>query len=110
MSLFPAALARLRGLSSRRIFTANFRFYSSATAAGPLPLRTKAIPDYGDPCQTLRLFTKSRIRDIFSRFAPRMDAMPYLAAAHVLPMRVNNYVLENLIDWYVKGKCTVDHQ
>ena len=49
------------------------------------------------------LFTKSRIADIFARYCPNLDPQPFHVAAQVYPMRVNNYVLENLIDWSVLG-------
>ncbi|ORY17795.1 hypothetical protein BCR34DRAFT_671094 [Clohesyomyces aquaticus] len=41
----------------------------------------------------------NRIQEIFLRFGVGLEPMPYVAAAQVFPMRVNNYVLENLIDW-----------
>jgi hypothetical protein len=49
-----------------------------------------------------RLYTKSHIDKLFERYAPHLDARLFVAAAHVFPMRVNNYVAENLIDWYVE--------
>jgi hypothetical protein len=45
------------------------------------------------------LFTKSSIPYLFSRYAPHINPAPYYAAASVFPMRVTNYVVENLIDW-----------
>src|SRR5579862_9459894 len=54
--------------------------------------------NHGLPYQ---LCTKSHIRQLFEHFAPRLDYLPFFAAAHVFPLRVNNYFLENLIDWLV---------
>ncbi|KAF2824028.1 hypothetical protein CC86DRAFT_298394 [Ophiobolus disseminans] len=50
---------------------------------------------------TLRLYTRSKIESIFKTFAPQLDSKQYIASAAIFPMRVNNYVLENLIDWAV---------
>jgi len=72
-----------RILSSRTIFTAAQTVQESEAA-----LTT--------PYQ---LFTKRDIRYVFSRYAPHMDPVPYYAAANVFPMRVTNYVLDNLINW-----------
>lgn len=47
------------------------------------------------------MFTKSVIPELFKRFSVPLDPTEYIAAAHVFPMRVNNYVVENLIDWSV---------
>ena len=49
--------------------------------------------------RVFRLYTKSQIPTLFERFAPALDPKSYLAAAHVFPMRANNYVVEDLIDW-----------
>ena len=45
------------------------------------------------------IITKSRIRDIFDKYAgPGMlDHRPFFAAASVLPMRTNNYVVGPLL-------------
>ncbi|GAB1312747.1 Lysine 2,3-aminomutase [Madurella fahalii] len=45
------------------------------------------------------MFTKSTIPDLFKRYAPHLDPTPFLATAQVFPMRVNNHVVESLIDW-----------
>jgi L-lysine 2,3-aminomutase len=45
------------------------------------------------------MFTKSNIPELFKQYAPHLDPAPYLAAAHVFPMRVNNHVAESLVDW-----------
>ena len=51
--------------------------------------------------RAFRLYTKSHIGNLFERFAPNLDPKNYLAAAQVFPMRANNYVVEDLIDWLV---------
>ncbi|PIG79984.1 hypothetical protein AARAC_005167 [Aspergillus arachidicola] len=43
--------------------------------------------------------TKSMIPELFKKRCPTVDPEPFVAAAHVFPMRVNNHVTENLIDW-----------
>ena len=48
-----------------------------------------------------RLYTKSHIATLFEHYAPNLDPVSYLAAAQVFPMRANNYVVEDLIDWLV---------
>ena len=60
---------------------------------------TPQKPYFGNP--PFNLFTKSRIADIFARYCPNLDPQPFHVVAQVYPMRVNNYVLENLIDWSV---------
>ncbi|CAN0130866.1 unnamed protein product, partial [Hapterophycus canaliculatus] len=47
------------------------------------------------------ILTKSRIKDVFETHmgAGALDHRPFVAAASVLPMRTNNYVVEDLIDW-----------
>ena len=51
--------------------------------------------------RNFRLYTKSHLASLFTRYAPSLDPVAYLAAAQVFPMRANNYVVEDLIDWYV---------
>lgn len=48
-----------------------------------------------------KLYAKRSIPSIFRKYAPRLvpHSELYYAAACVFPMRVNNYVLDNLIDW-----------
>jgi hypothetical protein len=70
--------------------------FSRARAAAASP----SVPSaYKSPSSTFRLFTKSHIRALFARYVPRLDPEPYVAAAQVFPMRVNNYVADNLVDW-----------
>lgn len=45
------------------------------------------------------MFTKSAIPELFKRYSAKLDPLQYMAAAHVFPMRVNNHVADNLIDW-----------
>lgn len=45
------------------------------------------------------MFTKSAIPQVFKKYASSMDPAPYFAAAQVFPMRINNHVAEDLIDW-----------
>ncbi|UZJ57642.1 hypothetical protein CBS101457_006962 [Exobasidium rhododendri] len=45
------------------------------------------------------LVSKSDIPEIFARYAPHLDPSDYVASATVFPMRANNYVIEQLIDW-----------
>ena len=47
------------------------------------------------------MFTKSSIPDLFKQHATKLDPVKYVAAAHVFPMRVNNHVANDLIDWYL---------
>jgi hypothetical protein len=52
-----------------------------------------------NPSTPYQLYTKRDIPRLLSRYAPRINPLPYYAAATVFPMRVTNYVVENLIDW-----------
>jgi hypothetical protein len=45
-------------------------------------------------------YNKSGLAELLRVRAPHLDYRPYLAASHVFPMRMNNYVVDNLIDWY----------
>ncbi|KAI8953186.1 hypothetical protein F4801DRAFT_588371 [Xylaria longipes] len=45
------------------------------------------------------MFTKSAIPQLFQKYAPHLDTDSYMAAANVFPMRVNNHLVEGLIDW-----------
>ncbi|CAG8957385.1 hypothetical protein HYFRA_00010811 [Hymenoscyphus fraxineus] len=42
---------------------------------------------------------KNQIPEIFAMYLPGVDPLPYQAAAEVFPTRINNYVLENHINW-----------
>lgn len=58
--------------------------------------------EYIKPLQW-KMYTKSHIPAILNTYWPggaqSVDPLPYLAAASVLPMRTNNYVVTQLIDW-----------
>ena len=82
-------LAGLKRHSSRHYGTAT----ASALKHGTQEERTRSF----------RLYTKSHISALFETYAPSLDPQSYLAAAQVFPMRANNYVVEDLIDWLVSG-------
>lgn len=49
-----------------------------------------------------KMYTKSHIPGILNAYRPRsqsVNPLPYYAAASILPMRTNNYVVSQLIDW-----------
>lgn len=74
-----------------------------------IPTFARASPVFEETPQCLgryskrhfSLLTKSRIGSVFSRYAPKLDLGAYIAAAQVFPMRANNFVVEELIDWLV---------
>ncbi|KAF6233606.1 hypothetical protein HO173_008163 [Letharia columbiana] len=68
----------------------------SYATAPPLVVPHERIEEHP---RAFRLYTKSHIATLFERYAPRLDPTSYLAAAQVFPMRANNYVVEDLIDW-----------
>lgn len=70
----------------------------SYATAPPLVVPHERIEEHP---RAFRLYTKSHIATLFERYAPRLDPTSYLAAAQVFPMRANNYVVEDLIDWLV---------
>jgi hypothetical protein len=79
--------------------------YSGATAAAFKPSPEEWIP-YELPVQkpdptVYKQYNKSALKELFRTHAPHLDYRPYLAASHVFPMRANNYVVDNLIDWYI---------
>lgn len=45
------------------------------------------------------MLSKSAIPALFKRYCPKVDPLPYLATAHVFPMRATSHVVEKLIDW-----------
>ena len=50
----------------------------------------------------LKLYTRSQIPAVLNAYLDGndvIDPLPFVAAASVLPMRANNYVVEELIDW-----------
>lgn len=46
-----------------------------------------------------KLYTKSLIKDLMAKRMPGVDHRPYTAVSSVIPMRSNNYVVDELIDW-----------
>ena len=49
-----------------------------------------------------KMYTKSHIPALLNAYWPRaasVDPLPYFAAASILPMRTNSYVVSQLIDW-----------
>ena len=69
-----------------------------ATVAMPAQVPAETTPQHST---AFKLYTKSHIHSLFKQYAPHLDPVAYLAAAQVFPMRANNYVVENLIDWLV---------
>ncbi len=52
----------------------------------------------------IKLYTRSQIPAVLNAYLDSsgsdvIDPLPFMAAASVLPMRANNYVVEELIDW-----------
>lgn len=68
----------------------------------PNPYIPNFAGEYIKPLQW-KMYTKSHIPAILNTYWPggaqSVDPLPYLAAASVLPMRTNNYVVTQLIDW-----------
>ena len=54
---------------------------------------------YSEPPLEYRMISASNIKSLFAERAPRLDAEDFTAAAHVFPMRANNYVVDQLINW-----------
>lgn len=71
------------------------RSYATATTS------TTELERTDQPARAFHLYTKSHIASLFTRYAPQLDPLSYLAASQVFPMRANNYVVEDLIDWSV---------
>lgn len=71
-------------------------------SSAPLkPYIPNVIGPYIEPLKW-KMYTKSHIPAILNAFWPRdhsVDPLPYYAAASILPMRTNNYVVSQLIDW-----------
>jgi hypothetical protein len=51
------------------------------------------------PPKSYKLFSKSAIPALLKQYRPRLPPEAFVAAAHVFPMRVNNHVADDLIDW-----------
>jgi hypothetical protein len=52
--------------------------------------------------KSYKLFSKSAIPALLQKFQPNLQPDGFVAAAHVFPMRINNHVADDLIDWQVK--------
>ena len=50
--------------------------------------------------KTYQMLTKSAIPSLFQKHRLSLKPQSYIAAAHVFPMRVNNHIVDDLIDWY----------
>lgn len=53
------------------------------------------------PSKVYKLFSKSALPSLLRTHDPSLQADRFVAAAHVFPMRVNNHIVDDLIDWYV---------
>jgi hypothetical protein len=51
--------------------------------------------------KSYKLFSKSALPGLLRTRDPSLQADRFVAAAHVFPMRVNNHVVDDLIDWHV---------
>jgi hypothetical protein len=49
-----------------------------------------------------KLFSKSALPGLLRTYQSSLPPDRFVAAAHVFPMRVNNHVADDLIDWYVR--------
>ena len=108
-SLLPSLLPRFRGSSLSRHPPSICRSYGQTTAfhvdrAGLAPSyrlpesRLPSNPIFGKPLE-YKLISASSIPGIFQTRAPHLDPSDFVAAAQVFPMRANNYVIEQLVDW-----------
>lgn len=52
-----------------------------------------------------KVYGKSHIPKILASRAPTLDIGAYRAVAEVFPARTNDYVLNELIDWYAILLC-----
>lgn len=65
-----------------------------------VPFKEKPFEDAKpDPTQWEQ-YNKNRLAGLLGARAPHLDYRPYLAASHVFPIRMNPYVIDNMIDWY----------
>lgn len=89
-------ISRCRNLS-QGLPKINSAWYHATATTATAPLECADLH-----ARNFRLYTKSHVASLFARYAPSLDPVAYLAAAQVFPMRANNYVVEDLIDWYVE--------
>ncbi|SPO44517.1 uncharacterized protein PSANT_02202 [Moesziomyces antarcticus] len=103
--MFPGSLATRRCFSStvgaRRLPELGCKSattLSTAPAIGTCPFR-EPVSGYSQPPLEYRMVSASGIPRLLAERAPHLDSEDYKAAAHIFPMRANNYVVEQLIDW-----------
>lgn len=89
---------RVYGELTNSLLRRTRNFGRSYATAAPLTVLSERTDEHA---RAFRLYTKSHIPTLFEHYAPSLDSKSYLAAAQVFPMRANNYVLEDLIDWLV---------
>jgi hypothetical protein len=46
-----------------------------------------------------QLFSKSALPALLKKYGPSLNPDGFVAAAQVFPMRLNNHVVDDLIDW-----------
>lgn len=98
-------LAKKRWLSStaeaRRLPEMSYKSaptLSTASAIDASPFR-EPVSGYSQPPLEYRMISTSGIHRLLAERAPYLNVEDYKAAAHIFPMRANNYVVEQLIDW-----------
>ncbi|THH18167.1 hypothetical protein EW146_g2773 [Bondarzewia mesenterica] len=85
--------------SSRRPHLGSVRNFASGVSES---LQYRSSPDVISPFiqpKKIQLLTRSHIPELFASRAPHLSTEDYMAAASVFPMRANNYVVDELIDW-----------
>ena len=82
----------------RRLATAATGASSSLNGTTSLPWLPEPIRLDIEPLK-FQLLSRSNISELFSNRAHHIDSSGYLAAATVFPMRANNYVVDDLINW-----------
>lgn len=60
--------------------------------------------------KSYKLFSKSAIPALFKQYQLALQPDAFIAAAHVFPMRINNHVADDLIDWQVSPPKTTSFQ
>src|SRR5260221_7151635 len=82
----------------RHLATAAIEASSSLSGTTSLPWLPEPIRLNIEPLK-FQLLSRSNIPQLFSNRAHHIDSSAYVAAATVFPMRANNYVVDNLINW-----------
>jgi hypothetical protein len=49
--------------------------------------------------KSYKLYSKSALPSLMRKFRPSLKPDGFVAAAHVFPMRINNHIIDDLIDW-----------